>query len=59
VATVARELNLVILNYILLQDCSPVFALEARLLKCLAVEIALGDKSVVARNVGGCLGSSH
>jgi len=59
VTTVSGELDLVIFNYILLKNGLPVLPIQTRLLKCLRIEVTLGNESVVARNVGSSLSSSH
>ena len=54
VALVSRNLHLVVLNDVLLDD-SLSRAKCARLIDCLRVEVCLGDETIVAWNMSRCL----
>ena len=57
-ARVARQLDLVVLDHVLFDDCVPV-ALELGLLQSHIVEVGLGNETIIAWDVGGCFGCAH
>ncbi len=59
VAAVAGQLDLVIFDYILLEDRVAVLAFQLGLVEGRAVEVAPGDEPVVAGDVRGRLGRAH
>src|SRR5450830_557815 len=58
-ATVAGQLNTVVLNNILLQNRGSILALKFRLLQSFFVEITLWNEAIVARDMSCHLSSSH
>lgn len=58
VTSITWNLDRVILNHILLDDCLA-GAKRARLVNCMRIEVSLGDESIVAGNVRCRLGRAH
>lgn len=57
-ARVARQLDLVVLDHVLFDDCVPV-ALQLGLLQGRIVEVGLGNETIIAWDVSGCFGCAH